>query len=166
MPTKSLTRQLFSSWTIFWGQKPEHKRWMALPICYTVFLQLITGLPKPDALRRFDGNELLIRFSEELFDYPYWLQDLSHLPLFFVLAWLWSWYLGPVERIGLASGNKALLFSLVYGCINELTQAFIPERFPSLGDLAMNAIGVTLGIFAHARLSKVLKDTRATAPKD
>ena len=166
MPTKSLARQLFSSWIIFWGQKPEHKLWIVLPVCYTLFLQLITGMPKPEALKRFDGNELLIRFSEELFDYPYWLQDLSHLPLFFVLAWLWSWYLGPVGRIGLTWKNKALLFSLVYGCINELTQAFIPERFPSLGDLAMNTIGVSFGIVAHAKLSKVLKGTRATAPKD
>ena len=136
-----------------------------MPVCYTLFLQLITGLPKPDALKHFDANELLIRFSEELFDYPYWLQDLSHLPLFFVLAWLWSWYLGPIERIGQALRNKALLFSLAYGCINELTQAFIPERFPSLGDLVMNALGVTLGIIAHARLRKVLGSTRTTVLK-
>ena len=166
MPTKSPIRQHFSSWTIFWGQKPKQKLWMALPVCYTLFLQIITGLPKPEALKRFDGNEFLIRFSEELFDYPYWLQDLSHLPLFFVLAWLWSWYLGPLGRIRLAWRNKALMFSLAYGSINELTQAFIPERFPSLGDLVMNATGAILGILAHARLSKALTGTRNTAPKD
>jgi VanZ family protein len=123
-------------------------------------------LPKPDALKRFDANEILIRFSEELFDYPYWLQDLSHLPLFFALAWLWSWQLGAVKRIGLAWRNKALLFSLAYGCINELTQTFIPDRFPSLGDLTMNSIGATLGILAHARLSKFLESTRENAAKD
>jgi len=166
MPTKSLVRQHFSSWINFWGQKPERKLWIVLPVCYMLFLQLITGMPKPEALKRMDGNELLTRFSEELFDYPYWLQDLSHLPLFFVLAWLWSWYLGPVGRIGLIWKNKALFFSLAYGCINELTQAFIPERFPSFGDLAMNTIGVSLGIVAHSKLSKVLEDTRETAPKD
>ena len=154
MPTKSQSLGILRGWIAFWSQKPKRNSWIALPLGYVFFLQLITGLPKPGALKGFDANEILIRFSEELFDYPYWLQDLSHLPLFFVLAWLWSWYLGPVERIGLAWKNQAFIFSLAYGCINELTQAFIPERFPSFGDLLMNSTGVILGILCHWRLSE------------
>ena len=166
MPTKSQPLRILPGWIAFWSQKPKRNSWVALPLGYLCFLQLITGLPKPGALQRFDANEILIRFSEELFDYPYWLQDLSHLPLFFVLAWLWSWYLGPIERIGLAWKNKAFLFSLAYGCINELTQAFIPDRFPSIGDLLMNSFGVILGILCHWRLREWNEKDRKTTPKE
>ncbi|MEC7394676.1 MAG: hypothetical protein VX839_07300, partial [Verrucomicrobiota bacterium] len=69
-------------------QAPPGKKFLLLPIAYTLFLQIITGIPKPGTLKNIDANELLVRFSTELFDYPYWLQDLSHLPLFFALGWL------------------------------------------------------------------------------
>ena len=165
MPTKSQPLRILPGWIAFWSQKPKRNSWIALPLGYLCFLQLITGLPKPGALKRFDANEILIRFSEELFDYPYWLQDLSHLPLFFGLAWLWSWQLGSVTRIGLAWRNKALLFSLAYGCINELTQAFIPDRFPSLGDLLMNCAGVILGIICHWRFKQLSSNPRDDIPQ-
>ena len=81
MSIKTYTRAPF-----VWVQKPSSKAWIAMPISYMIMLQVLTGLPKPESLRRFDSNEFILRFSEELFDYPFWLQDLSHLPLFFGLA--------------------------------------------------------------------------------
>jgi len=148
----------------FWGTKPSSKAWIVLPIGYTLILQVLTGLPKPESLRNFDSHELIVRLSEQLFDYPFWLQDLSHLPLFCGLAWLWSWFLGPPCSLSSALTNKALLLSLGYGIFNELIQAFIPQRFPSMGDLVMNSLGVTLGVYLHSFLSKTAQKKATTSP--
>ncbi len=123
-----------------------------MPLGYTLFLQILTGFPKPDSLIELDANEFFVRFSEELFDYPFWLQDISHVPLFFGLAWLWSWYLSPVTSFRKMFHNKAALVSFSYAAINEMIQTFIPERFPSLGDLIMNILGVSLGLLFHSIL--------------
>ncbi|MBN37574.1 MAG: hypothetical protein CMI29_03835 [Opitutae bacterium] len=149
---------------LFWGTKPSSKTWIVLPIGYMLILQVLTGLPKPESLRDFDSHELIVRLSEQLFDYPFWLQDLSHLPLFCGLAWLWSWFLGPPCSLSSALTNKALLLSLGYGIFNELIQAFIPQRFPSMGDLVMNSLGVTVGVYLHSFLSKTAQKKAAASP--
>ena len=105
-------------------------------------------------LKKFDANDLFIRFSEELFGYPFWLQDLSHLPLFFALAWLWSWKIGPIRGFTELLPNKAFLISAIYAVVNEMAQEFIPDRFPSLGDLIMNLSGVFLGVFTHSYFNR------------
>ena len=143
-----------NSFLIFWSTRPIQKYWILLPLSYTLFLQILTGFPKSDSLKDLDANELFIRFSHELFDYPFWLQDLSHLPLFFVLAWLWSWQLGSILKFSAILKNKAFIFSTFYGCANEMAQAFIPDRFPSVGDLMMNMAGVLLGLFLHSLLCR------------
>ena len=140
----------------FWSNRPNKSLWILLPLGYTFFLQILTGFPKPNSLRSLDANELFVRFSEELFGYPFWLQDLSHLPLFFGLAWLWSWYFGPVNTLIYALKNKAFYIATLYGITNELAQAFIPDRFPSAGDLIMNLAGVTLGLTTHSILCRKL----------
>jgi VanZ family protein len=134
----------------FWVRKPKEKLWLILPFSYTLFLQILTGFPKPDSLKNLDANKLFVRFSEELFDYPFWLQDLSHFPLFFTLAWLWSWQLGCIEKISKCFIHPAFLFSCFYAIANEMAQAFIPDRFPSPGDLIMNLAGVLFGLASHS----------------
>ncbi|MFL2928938.1 MAG: hypothetical protein ACJZ72_10200 [Opitutales bacterium] len=99
-----------NSFFTFWILKPKSNYWIFLPLGYTFFLQILTGFPKPESLKKFDANDLFIRFSEELFGYPFWLQDLSHLPLFFALAWLWSWKLGPIN-VDSQTCSKIRLFS-------------------------------------------------------
>ena len=133
----------------FWIIPPQKKILILLPLSYTFFLQLLTGFPKPNSLEEINANEIFIRFSEELFDYPYWLQDLSHLPLFFIFAWLWSWQIGPYTSLKKVFSNKAAIISFSYAVINEMGQAFIPDRFPSIGDLIMNLTGVAFGLSSH-----------------
>ena len=59
--------------------------WILLPISYSIIIQILTGIPKPDALKDAAVHELFIEISEGIFDYPFWLQDLSHFPLSFYL---------------------------------------------------------------------------------
>ena len=134
----------------FWSKRPVNGFWILLPLGYTFFIQALTGFPKPESLIDLDANELFVRFSKELFAYPFWLQDLSHLPLFYGLAWLWSWYLGPVLSLSCALRNKAFYIATLYGITNEMAQAYIPDRFPSPGDIIMNLAGVCLGLATHS----------------
>ena len=124
-----------------------------LPILYLLFLQAITGIPKPEALVKFDATELAIQFSEKLYDYPFWLQDLSHLPLFFAFTWLAHWFFAN-NRPSIKTNKKALVVSFIYAIFNEGIQAFIPDRFPSPGDLVMNLAGVATAIFVYQALQK------------
>jgi len=124
------------------------KLWILVPLFYTLILQVLTGIPKPDAMIQFSTNEMLVRFAEELFDYPYWLQDLSHLPLFFGYSWSWHWYF--LRKNQTKKGLKlALLLSFTYAILNEILQVFIPQRFPSIGDITMNLAGVFLAAITH-----------------
>ncbi len=121
-----------------------------LAFAYTSFIQLLTGIPHPSHLEKVKAEELILRFSREVFDYPYWLQDLSHLPLFAVFAWMWMRCLGSKS---IAFRRKSswlyLFFAVSYAIGNELSQFLIPQRYPSLGDTAMNLTGVVVGTALH-----------------
>jgi len=117
--------------------------WLIIPLGYTVILQVLTGMPRPDLLEGMGASKLLVKFSAELFSYPFWLQDLSHLPLFFGHTWLWLWFFKSKSNL---MRTPALHVSWIYACLNELCQFFVPHRFPSFGDLLMNGLGVMLGI--------------------
>ena len=124
---------------------------LLVPIFYTIFLQILTGFPHPSYWLEIDANEVYIRFSEEIFDYPFWLQDLSHFPLFFVFSWVWLRYLGPFNfKFRNPKNLLALFICLGYAVLNEFSQAFIPMRFPSLGDTIMNLLGSFTGMSVHA----------------
>jgi hypothetical protein len=140
----------------FWSKKPQKRSWIVLPIGYLLFLQLLTGIPKPDVIRDADGPEFLERFAEGLFGYPYWAQDLSHLPLFATFAWLWSWYFGG-PKTGRKWAVAAAWISFSYAVLNEMGQYFVPKRFPSAGDLLMNILGVSIGLLAHSKLLRIWK---------
>ena len=118
-------------------------------ILYTFFLQALTGIPHPEYLEQANANALLVLLSEEVFAYPFWLQDLSHFPLFFIFTWLWARCIGPISSEFLKSTTCLLVVAIGYGIGNELMQFFIPNRFPSLGDLIMNLVGVLSSLLSH-----------------
>jgi glycopeptide antibiotics resistance protein len=140
-----------------WIFKPPNEKciWMILPLSFTLFLQFLTGLPRPELLEELDASRFLIEFSQGVFSYPFWLQDLSHLPLFALFTWLWFWYCNNKPTIW---ASHAFHISWSYACINELSQFLVPNRFPSLGDLIMNLLGVALSSYLYFYLTpRILK---------
>ncbi|OUU39171.1 MAG: hypothetical protein CBC16_07950 [Verrucomicrobia bacterium TMED56] len=128
-----------------------------LPIIYLILLQILTGFPKEDTLKNLNVSEIAIQFSRGIFDYPFWLQDLSHVPLFFIFAWLSNWLFPSKNSFNdIGFSKSAMVFSLFYATFNEFIQTFIPDRFPSLGDMVMNLVGVCTGFLTY---SLVLKKT-------
>ena len=127
----------------------------SVPIFYIILLQLLTGIPKPEYVQNMNFSPLAVRFSEEIYNYPYWLQDLSHVPLFFILTWLLHWFvILPDNKLNNFSYSVVIFFAYFYAFFNEAIQIFIPDRFPSLGDLLMNFSGVLLGKICYKLLSK------------
>lgn len=121
-----------------------------VPIVYIISLQLVTGIPNPAQLERLNAYEIAINLSAELYNYPLWLQDLSHFPLFFLLTWFSYWIISKNSKSCRKFCNiKVMLFSISYAFFNEGIQAIIPERFPSLGDLIMNLAGVLTALFVY-----------------
>ena len=82
---------------IEWFYLPRKPLFQEIHSFSVPIFQAITGIPKPDALEDFNASDFAIRFAEKLYDYPYWLQDLSHLPLFLYLP---GWLIGFLERLG------------------------------------------------------------------
>lgn len=139
-----------------WIQAPDSSRiWISFPLVYTGFIQVLTGFPKPHLLRDRDFHHFLIMMSEEIFDYPFWMQDLSHFPLFFIFAWLWAWFFTRLNRNSFALYFAAIV-SVSFAIINELIQFFIPDRFPSAGDILMNLLGVTIALVVHSYCRKTI----------
>jgi VanZ family protein len=75
------------------------------------------------------------------------LQNLLHIPLYGVLAFLWS-------RVFLKNGFSykkivllALFITISYGCLDELHQTFVPGRYGSLVDICLDSLGAFFGIF-------------------
>ena len=72
----------------------------------------------------------------------------------------------PGYGIGIAIINQlyrphAFHLSPSYAFINELSQFFVPNRFPSLGDLIMNLLGVALSSYLYFYLTpRILKPAR------
>lgn len=131
----------------------QSKIWICLPLSYTLFIQLITGIPHPSTLQRFEQKGILIKLSEELFDYPYWLQDLSHLPIFFLFYWTWSWFLKRKDNF-LKTFDLSFIWCLLYAIFNEIIQFFVPNRFPSIGDILMNISGVLIATFLYQKIQQ------------
>jgi glycopeptide antibiotics resistance protein len=141
-----------------WLVAPSASRFfITVPLAFSLFIQILTGFPRAETLRKISADELLIKFSEGLFNYPFWLQDLSHIPLFFTFTWLWAWYFRRKDTPPFGF-YLTLTLCLTYAIFNELVQIYIPQRFPSIDDLINNLIGVSGAILVHTfAYNRILK---------
>ena len=74
------------------------------------------------------------------------LQNLLHVPLFGVLQFLWLQALTRMKRTVRKAVVISLPICLVYACLDELHQMFVPGRYASLADILLNVTGVILGV--------------------
>ncbi len=80
------------------------------------------------------------------------LQNLLHIPVYGVLAWLWRWALEAwtTRALGIIAG----LLTAGYGIVDELHQALVPGRYGSLSDMSLNLIGAAIGVWAYQRWAR------------
>jgi len=72
------------------------------------------------------------------------LQNLLHIPLFGILAWLWYRTLGCWFSSRGVLLSLSFLFATGYGVVDEYHQLQVPGRYASLTDIALNVLGVLL----------------------
>ncbi len=119
--------------------KNKHKRQIFLPLGLMGFIFVMSSIP-------MDGKSKNIGF---LTDLDPGLQNLLHIPLYGLLAFLWMQFFVDMGR----PVSRAVIFSLAitigYGCLDELHQTFIPGRYGGLLDILLNIIGAAAGIIGH-----------------
>jgi hypothetical protein len=121
-------------------------KWVVLlPICMTAGLAWLSTIPG------IVGPQDPAAYRVVLYIPPS-VQSLLHIPAYTVLSALWRWSLPawPIPRhlIAWLAGAAAG----VYGICDEFIQAFTPGRYASVTDLALNWIGVGVGLWlARAR---------------
>jgi glycopeptide antibiotics resistance protein len=79
------------------------------------------------------------------------LQNLLHIPVFGILAWLWhrtlrAWIHTPRRLIA-----WTLALSAGYGVLDELHQLQVPGRFASLTDMVLNILGTGIALWLIKR---------------
>ena len=79
------------------------------------------------------------------------LQNLLHIPLFGILAWLWYRTLGCWFANRGVLLSLSFLFAVGYGVIDEIHQLQVPGRYASLTDIALNARGAFLMLWLLKR---------------
>ncbi|MDH3645493.1 MAG: VanZ family protein [Gammaproteobacteria bacterium] len=72
------------------------------------------------------------------------LQNLLHMPLFGLLAWLWYRSLRGFGRPSAQAVALATLVSVLWGVLDEIHQFFVPGRFASLTDMGFNVAGALI----------------------
>lgn len=88
------------------------------------------------------------------------IQNLLHIPLYGVLAFLWMGYFSRT-----AGERQMVVFSLFltifYGCLDELHQTFVPGRYGGLLDIYLDSIGAVLGVIIFRRPWQAGKEKKA-----
>ena len=75
------------------------------------------------------------------------VQNLLHLPLFGLLAWLWWHSLrGWIQRSRVLL-LSAFLLTAGYGMADEWHQLYVPGRYASLTDMLLNAVGALVSVW-------------------
>ena len=84
---------------------------------------------------------------------PPTLQNLLHIPVYGLLAFLWRWCLNAYMEARRAT-ILAFLITVVFGVFQEWVQSMVPGRFGSVTDVVFNTIGAGLGLWLFNRLTR------------
>ncbi len=114
------------------------------------WMALIFGLSSIPGVVHPDDNQIYSLFVW----LPPDLQNLLHVPVFAILAWLWQrgFRQSPAHPAQLDA--LAVMLTVGYGVLDEWHQAFVPGRYASLTDVALDGTGAVLGVLAGRWLVK------------
>lgn len=74
------------------------------------------------------------------------LRKLAHFTEFCALGGLLSWLFAMLKQKKWAFVLPSLVCGCLVACVDETLQRFVPDRGPSITDVAIDSAGVTLGI--------------------
>ena len=106
------------------------------PLMLMVLIFILSSIP-------MDGESEHLKFLMEL---KPTVQNLLHIPLFGLLAYLW---LNALTKNGCPAKKKLIITIIItvsYGLLDEFHQTFVPGRHGSLIDILLNLVGILMGI--------------------
>ncbi len=116
----------------------------------SVFLPvLLMGLIFAESSIPMDGGSDDIAFLTSLNPA---VQNLLHIPLYGLLAFLWMNVFKKKGFRPALSLTLSLLIAVLYGCLDEVHQAFVPGRYGGLLDVCLNTAGALLGVWVYSRV--------------
>jgi|GEM_PF-1903764 len=116
---------------------------VVVPVAYMAVILIGASVPA-------DGD------TEHLLEFlllPPTLQNLLHIPVYGLLAFLWRWCLNAHMEARRAT-ILAFLIAVVFGVFQEWVQSLVPGRFGSVTDVVFNTIGAGLGLWVFSRLTR------------
>ncbi len=112
------------------------KRLVLMPFLLMVLIFIESSIP-------MDGGPHDIKFLTDLNPD---LQNLLHIPLYACLSFLWLRAFLRL-RVNTAKGVVLALFiTILYGCLDEVHQTFVPGRYGGLMDIYLDITGAILGV--------------------
>jgi len=75
------------------------------------------------------------------------VQNLLHIPLFGILAWLWWRSLGAWNMRHGSGLTAAFILAAGFGVFDEWHQLHVPGRYASFTDISLNCAGVVLALW-------------------
>jgi VanZ like protein len=124
-----------------YAQIRPKKAHVALPLFIMALLYWLSSLP---------GTPL----PEDPATYAlfYWVspsvQNILHIPAYAALSCAWNWALYAWLRVPIARVLGACVLASTYGGFDEWHQSFVPGRYASLTDVALDITGAAVGIWA------------------
>ena len=112
-----------------------------------LWLSSIPGSPRPDAPA----------LTSPILWLPPGVQNVLHVPMYGLLAWLYGWLLTAWIPGRRARTLAAFLMAGGVGIVDELYQTSVPGRYGSFTDLAFNVVGVVLGLWLYEWASGVAR---------
>jgi VanZ family protein len=79
------------------------------------------------------------------------VQNTLHVPAFAVLSGTWCWALQAWLRAPVVRLAAAFAIAAAYGVFDEWHQSFVPGRYASLTDVALDVVGAALGVWLAIR---------------
>jgi hypothetical protein len=138
------------------GRIEPSKIHTALPLTIMAalyWLSSLPGIPRPE--------------DPGLYGVFYWvspsIQNVLHVPAYAILAWSWHWALAAWVRSTRVQAMGAAIVTSLYGMTDEWHQSFVPGRFASLSDVALDFAGAALGIWLAIRMHRRLSNGSAAA---
>lgn len=89
------------------------------------------------------------------------IQNLAHIPLFGVLAWLWYRSLGAWIKNGRLLSSSAFLLATGFGILDEWHQLTVPGRYASFTDIALNTLGAAFAVWLISRPGRSIRQPSA-----
>ena len=108
---------------------------VALPVAWMLVLWMLSSIPaKPD--QTMAGWYI-----------PTVVQKAMHVAAYGVLGAAWAWVFG-LDRLTLTAGGCVLGLAIAYAAVDEIHQTFVPGRYGSARDVALDAAAALLAVVA------------------